>query len=90
MTKEEIIKAIETTMYNDIDKELQNSPMPIKGTPFEGMAIQAAMNKSAKSSEEFIKKMSNQPGSKLPLSTEEVVSLVKEAYLNVYNSIFKQ
>lgn len=89
MTKEELTKAIETTIYKDIEKELENSPMPVKGTPFEGMAIQAAMNKSAKSSEEYIKKMSNQPESTLPLNDKEVINLVKTAYANVYNSIFE-
>lgn len=89
MTKEDLIKSIETTMYNDINKDLQNSPMPVKGTPFEGIAIQAAMNKSAKSSEEYIKKMSSQTLSTLQLNDDEIKNIVKTAYINVHNSIFE-
>lgn len=85
MTKEQYVKATETTITNNLVKDCENHPM--MGTIMEGMAVLESLNSSAKSCKELLMTQKDQVA--YPNSEEEIDEIIKAAYSHVYDKVLE-
>tara|TARA_R110002050_G_scaffold282364_1_gene430282 strand:+ start:9330 stop:9587 length:258 start_codon:yes stop_codon:yes gene_type:complete len=83
MTKEQYVKATETTIINNLEKDCENNPM--MGTIMEGTAVLLSLNSSAESCKELL--LTQKDYVAYPNSEEEIDEIIKAAYKNVYDKV---